>query len=187
MSENDQAAVEVLCMLTYTSDQEGERHDCVECADAASAILDAIRAGKVPIPGMVTEAVWRAAEAECNRLRAEAARLTKERDTVDMAGKWQSAQDYAKLHARLKQAVALLRECYSSVHHVMTRQTQEDKAPYRDLLGRIDALLAGQPAPVRTEMDYGSWLVLRDLVRDAALTDAARAALLKHLDGVEPK
>lgn len=73
-TDNDQAAVDALCMLTYTSDQEGEPHDCVEGADAARAILDAIREGRAPIPGMVTEAVWRAAEAEVERL----ARLLRE-------------------------------------------------------------------------------------------------------------
>lgn len=79
-TDNDQATVDRLCLLTYTSDQEGEPHDCVECADAARAILDAIRNGEVPIPGMVTEAVWRGAEAECDRLRAEVERLSNERE-----------------------------------------------------------------------------------------------------------
>lgn len=83
-TDNDQATVDRLCLLTYTSDQEGEPHDCVECADAARAIIDAIRKGEVP--GVVTDdmiqttklMVYEAAMEEIVALRAEVAELKRE-------------------------------------------------------------------------------------------------------------
>lgn len=252
-TDNDQATVDRLCLLTYTSDQEGEPHDCVECADAARAILDAIRNGEVPIPGMAPMAALKSA---INRLE-DAASLRVERDRLMLevaqaTATWKHAQAerenhwYARLHreesawgaekARADKAEAankllidelipvgwevltsagcprcgcdvvaepamdgdgfvdgnparcqscglpgqvtcdddgayfsaddnqweieevakradraaaerdrlagLLKESYSCVHHVMSRQTSEDRASYRDLIKRIDAALA---------------------------------------------
>lgn len=89
--DNDQATVDRLCLLTYTSDQEGEPHDCVECADAARAIIDAIRKGEVP--GVVTDdmiqttklMVYEAAMEEIVALRAEVERLKAYSEAADKA------------------------------------------------------------------------------------------------------
>jgi len=73
MSDNDQYAVEALCKIKHEirgrSVQGTWSKEWGIGEDGARAILDAIREGEVPIPGMVTEAVWRAAEAEVERLR----------------------------------------------------------------------------------------------------------------------
>lgn len=47
-----------------------------------------------------------------------------------------------KATAERDRLAGLLKESYSCVHHVMSRQTSEGRASYRDLIKRIDAALA---------------------------------------------
>lgn len=145
MSDNDNAVIDALCNIMHPA-----YGYALDGATSAGMILDAIKAGKIPLPEEApqikalkqtcTEWEWanRTIRAEA---KAEVERLTKERDEA-RADRDAECIEGKRMREQRDRAMALLRKIREVIKPTDGYWHNEAASAFKDVLPAIDALKA---------------------------------------------